>query len=139
VLTILLTAFSLGVVAGLRSMMAPAAVLLARHVRVAGIVVAILAIGELIVDLLPTTPSRTAPVPLVARLLSGAFCGWFVVTGSPAAPIAGVLAGVAGALVGTYGGHAARARAITRLGAIPAALAEDVFAVALALLAVNYK
>jgi uncharacterized membrane protein len=137
VLATVLIAFSLGIVAGLRSMMAPAAVLLARHVRVAGILVAILAVGELIVDLLPTTPSRTAPVPLVARIISGAFCGWFVVSGSPAARIAGLLAGVAGALVGTYGGHAARLRAIKRLGAIPAALAEDVFAVALALFAVT--
>lgn len=136
-LATLLIAFSLGVVAGLRSMMAPAAVLLSRHVRVAGIVVAILAVGELIVDLLPTTPSRTAPVPLAARILSGAFCGWFVVTGPPALRLAGVLAGVAGALVGTFGGHAVRGRAIKRLGAIPAALAEDVFAIALALFAVT--
>ncbi len=136
-LATVLIAFSLGVVAGLRSMMAPAAVLLARHVRVAGIVVAILAAGELIVDLLPTTPSRTAPVPLVARIVSGAFCGWVVAAGSPVVRIAGVLAGVAGALVGTYGGHAARVRAIKQLGAIPAALAEDVFAVALALFAVT--
>ena len=133
----LLIAFALGVVAGLRSMMAPAAVLLARHFRVAGIVVAILAVGELIVDLLPTTPSRTSLVPAVARIMSGAFCGWFVATGSTATRIAGVLAGVAGALVGTYGGHAVRLRAIQRLGAIPAALAEDVVAVALALLAVT--
>jgi len=118
-------------------MMAPAAVLLSRHVRVAGIIVAILAVGELIVDLLPTTPSRTSPVPLMVRIVSGAFCGWFVVTGSPAARILGALAGVVGALVGTYGGHAARLRAIKRLGAIPAALAEDVLAVALALFAVT--
>jgi uncharacterized membrane protein len=137
VLATVLIAFSLGVVAGMRSMMAPAAVLLARHVRVAGIVVAILAVGELIVDLLPTTPSRTALVPLLARIISGAFCGWFVVTGSPAAPLAGMLAGIAGALVGTYGGHAARVLAIKRLGAIPAALAEDIVAVALALFAVT--
>ena len=131
-LATVLIAFALGIVAGLRSMMAPAAVLLARHVRVAGIVVAILAVGELIVDLLPTTPSRTSPVPLVTRIISGAFCGWFIATGPSGARIAGALAGVAGALVGTYGGHAARARAIKRLGAIPAALAEDVVAVALA-------
>jgi uncharacterized membrane protein len=136
-LATVLIAFSLGVVAGMRSMMAPAAVLLARHVRVAGIIVAILAVGELIVDLLPTTPSRTALVPLLARIISGAFCGWFVVTGSPAAPLAGMLAGIAGALVGTYGGHAARVLAIKGLGAIPAALAEDVVAVALALFAVT--
>jgi uncharacterized membrane protein len=133
----LLVAFALGVVAGLRSMMAPAAVLLSRHVRVAGIVVAILAVGELIVDLLPTTPSRTSPVPLMVRIVSGAFCGWFVVAGSPSARILGALAGVVGALVGTYGGHAARLRAIKRLGAIPAALAEGVLAIALALFAVT--
>jgi uncharacterized membrane protein len=133
----LLIAFCLGVVAGLRSMMAPAAVLLSRHVRVAGIVVAILALGELVVDLLPTTPSRTAPGPLVARILSGAFCGWLIASGSAAAHISGVLAGIAGALVGTYGGHAARLRAIRVLGAVPAALAEDVVAVVLAIFAVT--
>jgi uncharacterized membrane protein len=117
--------------------MAPAAVLLARHFRVAGIVFAILAVGELIVDLLPTTPSRTAPGPLVARIISGAFCGWLVVAGSPAVRVLGAVAGIAGALVGTYGGHAARLRAIKRLGAIPAALAEDVVAIALALVSVR--
>jgi uncharacterized membrane protein len=44
---------------------------------------------------------------------------------------------VIGALAGTYGGHAARIAAIARIGAIPAAVAEDVVAIALAALIVT--
>ncbi len=134
----LFVAFCLGLVAGLRSLMAPAVLLLARHVRVAGAILAVLAAAELIADTSPMTPARTAPGPLVARILSGAFCGWFVVSGSIGIQVAGVVAGVLGALVGTYGGYVARLAAIERIGAIPAALAEDIVAIGLALFAVTH-
>ena len=122
-------AFVFGVVAGLRTFTAPAAALLALHHRVAGLIVAALAAGELVMDAMPNTPSRTAPVGLGARIVSGAFVGWLV------AQIPGACVGVLGALVGTYGGHRLRAKAITRIGAIPAALTEDAVTLVIAVLA----
>ncbi|HWZ59449.1 MAG TPA: hypothetical protein VNW46_10785 [Gemmatimonadaceae bacterium] len=132
-------ALALGVVAGLRTFTAPAVLLLASHARVAGVIVAVLAVGELIADLLPNTPSRTAPTGLIARLVSGAFVGWFSIAmrgGNTPLRVAGACVGVGGALIGTFGGHALRLKAIARIGAIPAALSEDVVAIAIAILAV---
>jgi uncharacterized membrane protein len=127
---LLAIAFVLGIVAGLRTFTAPAILLLARGPRVAGIIVAILAIGELIADQLPTMGSRTKPGPLIGRCISGAFCGWFV------AGIPGAVLGIIGALIGTFGGHALRLKAIARIGTVPAALLEDAVAIGVAVLAV---
>ena len=135
--TALAAAFILGIVAGLRAFTAPAVALLAARDWVAGGIVAVVAAGELFADMLPTTPSRTTPVPLGARIVSGAFVGWFVTPGSASMRVVGALVGVAGALVGTYGGHALRLRAIAAIGAIPAALVEDVVAIGLAVAAVT--
>ena len=83
-------AFLIGVVAGLRSMTAPAAVSWAARLgwinlnntwlaflgsAVTPYIVSLLAIGELITDKLPKTSSRKALVPFAGRILSGALCG----------------------------------------------------------------
>ena len=83
-------AFLIGVVAGLRSITAPAAVSWAARLgwlhlentwlaflgfAATPYVVSVLAIGELINDKLPKTPSRKAPVPFIARLVTGGLCG----------------------------------------------------------------
>ncbi|BAY73947.1 hypothetical protein NIES25_03550 [Nostoc linckia NIES-25] len=127
----LISAFFLGLVAGLRSLTAPAALFLARG-GIIGIVLAVLAVGELIADMLPQIPSRTSPPALIARILSGGIVGWLVSGANSSFAIVGALFGVVGALVGTYGGRAARIAAIEKIGSIPAALAEDVVAIALA-------
>jgi uncharacterized membrane protein len=44
----------------------------------------------------------------------------------------GIVVGVIGALVGTYGGFAAPLAAMERIGAKPAAIVEDVIAIVLA-------
>ncbi len=87
---VLLLAFGIGLVAGLRSLTAPAVVAWAAHLgwlhlegsklafmssTIAVAVFSFLAIFELIVDKLPTTPRRTALVPLLARLFAGSLCG----------------------------------------------------------------
>jgi len=79
-------AVGIGVVAGLRSLMAPAVVSWAAHLgwlnlhgsplafmgsTLAAAMFSLLAIGELIADKLPRTPKRTAPAPLLARILMG--------------------------------------------------------------------
>jgi uncharacterized membrane protein len=134
--TALALALLLGIVSGLRVFTAPAAVLLVRG-GIWGIILAIVALAEYVVDAMPKTPSRTAPPSVVLRLISGAFVGWAIATGHGASGIAGGIAGIIGALIGTYGGHALRIAAIARIGAIPAAITEDIVAIALAAFAVT--
>jgi uncharacterized membrane protein len=129
---VLIGAFLLGVVAGLRTLTAPAALYLARG-GVAGYVLAVAALAELVVDMLPKTPPRTFPPGLIGRVVSGAFVGWMLCAWQGAAPVAGAVVGVAGALIGTYGGKAVRLLLIERAGVVPAALIEDAVAIALAI------
>jgi len=127
----LVVALLFGIVAGLRTMTAPAIYFLARGPLVAGIVLAVLAVVEFVGDKLPTTPARIRAMQLGLRLLSGGAVGWFV--GSAA----GALAGIIGAAIGTYGGYYARMAAAQRVGALPAALTEDAIAIGLGILAVT--
>jgi uncharacterized membrane protein len=126
-MTMILLALVMGVVAGLRTFTAPAAFFLARG-GVAGFILAVFAIGEYIADALPKIPPRTGLPSIILRPLSGAITGWFM------AGIGGAIAGVIGALLGTYGGYSGRIAAIAKIGAIPAAVLEDVIAIAIAAL-----
>ena len=127
----LILAFALGFVAGLRAFTAPAAFFLARG-GIAGIILAVLAVAELIGDMLPQMTSRTSPPALIARILSGGIVGWLIASAHSGSALAGAIVGVVGALLGAYGGRAVRIAAIERLGAMPSALLEDVVAIALA-------
>jgi len=140
----LLLALLIGVIAGLRAMTAPAAISWAAHVGILGLegswlafmgyawtpwIFTVLALGELVTDQLPTTPSRTVPVQFATRILTGALCGAAIgiTTGSL---IAGTVAGAVGAVIGTLGGRAVRARLAAAFGKDrPAALIEDVIAI----------
>jgi uncharacterized membrane protein len=96
-----------------------------------------LALGELVADKLPTTPSRKVPVQFGARIFSGALCGAALAAPSGAI-VVGLLLGAAGAVIGTLGGAAARARLAATFGKdLPAALLEDVVAVGGAILLVS--
>ncbi len=66
----LLLGLCLGFVSGLRTF-TPLAAVLIRRGSVWGIVLAIAAVGEYVVDLLPNTPPRTGPVGFTARVISG--------------------------------------------------------------------
>ena len=132
---ILAFAFVLGIVSGLRTFTSPAAVML-RVGGVASIVLVVAALAEYVADALPRTPSRTGPVGQTARIISGAFVGWAIALPAGSS-VAGAIAGVIGALIGTFGGHAARIAAIARIGALPAAFAEDLVAIGLAALIVT--
>ncbi len=143
-----LLALLIGIVAGLRAMMAPAAVAWGAYLGwlpaagtwagfmghwIAVAVFTILALVELVTDQLPSTPSRKVPQQFGARLASGAFAGAVIGTVG-GAPIAGLVAGVIGAVIGTYGGAAVRARLAASFGRdLPAALIEDAVAIVLAL------
>src|SRR5450755_814826 len=85
-----LLALGIGVVAGLRTMTAPALVVWAAHlgwINLAGSRLSLMgsvwavalfsfcALVEYVVDLMPSTPSRTDIGPLSARIVSGLFSG----------------------------------------------------------------
>jgi uncharacterized membrane protein len=131
----LVVAAALGLSAGLRTMTPAATILLARHHMIAGVVVSLLAACEWVIDLLPATPARTKPGPLIGRVASGAFAGWLAGGGSETARIAGAIVGACAAAAATFAGYKTRVWAIDQYGALRAALVEDLVAVALASLA----
>lgn len=148
-----LSAFAIGIVAGLRSMTAPAVAAWAARLGwldLEGTPIAFLGnswvpwlltalmLGELVADKLPRTPSRTKPGPFIARIVTGSFAGAALTAGSGQPLIAGAIFGGLGAVAGTLGGYRARTGLVRALG-VPdyaVALAEDAVAVGGALLAV---
>jgi uncharacterized membrane protein len=150
----LLWCFLLGCVTGLRSMTGAAVIAWGAHLgwlhfagtplafldsRAALIVFALMAVGELVVDKLPMAPPRTAPLGLTARILFGAACGFALATTVRGSVALASIAGIAGALVGTYGGYNLRHALVTRahLPDFLVAVAEDVVAVGGAFLIVS--
>jgi uncharacterized membrane protein len=146
-------AFALGIVAGLRSMTAPAAVAWAAHFGwvhleatplaflgspLARYLLLALMLGELVVDKLPFTPSRTRPGPFIGRIVAGGLSGAALAAGPGHSLTAGAVAGALGAVAGTLGGYRARTGLVRKL-AVPdyvVALGEDIVAVGGALLIV---
>ena len=91
------------------------------------------ALGEVVGDKLPTTPSRLEPLPLAGRVVSGAVAGFLLAQRSGRPSGAPVLAAATGAVGGAVLGRAWRGLAKRRgRPDLPAALAEDavVYAVA---------
>ncbi|WP_343602784.1 DUF4126 family protein [Mycobacterium sp.] len=143
-LLVLLLALLVGVVAGLRPLVAPAVIAwaaalhwinldrtwvswLSQPVTVA--VLSVVAVAELVVDKLPATPRRTAAVPFVARIILGAFAGAVIGT-AWAYTWTALGAAVVGAVLGTVGGYRARTRLVAGHGHdLPIALLEDAVAV----------
>jgi uncharacterized membrane protein len=147
-------AFLIGVVAGLRAMTAPAVTSWAARagwLNLQGTPLAWLgaavtpwiftaaALAELVGDQLPRTGSRKAPGPFLARIVMGALSGG-AVGASGGSLAAGLLLGAVGAVVGTLGGYAFRARLAKGFGRdLPAALIEDAIAILLAVAAVRLR
>jgi uncharacterized membrane protein len=144
-MSIYVLALLIGVVAGLRAMTAPAVVSWAarlgwlhlENTRLAFLgfaftpyIFTLLAIGELIADQLPKTPSRKTPMPFITRIVSGALCG-AALGASSNALIGGLVAGAIGGVIGTLGGYAFRVRLVAATGGKdrPIALLEDVIAI----------
>ena len=143
-MTTLILAFLIGVIAGLRAMTAPAAVSWAARLgwlpldntwlaflgfSAVPYVFSALAIGELITDQLPSTPSRKVPIQFGTRIFVGALCG--AALGAPSdAWIGGAIAGALGAIAGTLGGYEFRSRLAKAAGKdLPIALLEDAIAI----------
>ena len=151
IMTIVL-ALLIGVVAGLRAMAAPAAVSWAAAlgwIDLSGTWLAFLgyrwtpwiltafALGELVTDQLPSTPSRTVPPQFGARIVTGGLSG-AAIGASSGAVTPGLVAGIAGAIIGTLGGRAFRARLAAAFKKDPpAAFIEDAIAIVSAWLIVT--
>ncbi|RAU98360.1 DUF4126 domain-containing protein [Mycobacterium colombiense] len=142
---LVLLALLIGVVAGLRSLTAPAVVAWAAYIGwidlhgtwaswltniIAVIIFTVLAIGELINDKLPKTPARTAPPIFAARIVTGGLAG-AALGAWPHWTFTALGAGVIGAVLGTLGGYQARKRLVAATGGrdLPIALLEDAVAI----------
>lgn len=133
-----LRTFGLGVVAGMRSLTAPALLRAwlsrQRHLAptplehlVTPTVMSVIATGELVADKLPFTPDRTCPPSVAFRALSGALVGGSFCAANRRSPVAGALLGAAGAVAATYAAFHIR-RFLVKERGLPdmvVALAED--------------
>lgn len=148
-MTFYVLAFVIGIIAGLRSMTAFAAISWVAYfgwVNLGGSwlellgsvwtasILTLLALGELVTDQLPSTPSRTVPVQFGGRIFVGAVAG--AAFGVPShAWLVTAFAGVVGAVAGTLAGKEFR---IWLAGALkadrPAAFVEDAIAIGAACL-----
>ena len=127
---VLLLAFLIGVISGLRTMTAPAVVAWAanRHwlnlhnsplafmgSTAAVAVFTVLALGELVVDKLPSTPNRTRLLGLIGRSALGGLSGAAVAASGEQSIALGVVLGVAGAIAGAFTGYEVRRRLVRTL------------------------
>jgi uncharacterized membrane protein len=151
---VLLLAFGIGVVTGLRSMTAPAVVAWAAHlgwINLSGSHLAFMgsiwavaiftigALGEFVADQLPNTPARTAPVGLSVRIVMGLLTGACLgVAGGTSLWLAALVAAV-GAIAGAFGGYQARVGLVRALHVpdVVIAIPEDLVAIGLGLLLVS--
>jgi uncharacterized membrane protein len=127
---VLLLCFLIGCVAALRSMMAPAIVCAAAYLqwvhlegtplafmtnRVTLWIFTFLAISELIMDKLPQTPARTAPMGLIARAVTGGLSGAALAASGGKSLAAGALLGAAGGVGGAFAGYQIRKGLVTQM------------------------
>jgi uncharacterized membrane protein len=145
-------ALGIGIVAGLRSLTAPAVVAWGTHVGWLNLhgtslefmgstatvaVFSLLAIGELIADKLPMIPKRTAPAPLMARVVTGGLCGACLCAAMGKSLVAGALLGGIGGIVGAFAGYGIRRRLDLHIKDVVVAVCEDVVAMGLALFLIS--
>jgi uncharacterized membrane protein len=137
-------ALAIGIIAGLRAMTAPAAVSWGARLGCLDVtgtwfafmgaavtpwVFSALAIGELVGDQLPKTPSRKVPIQFGTRIVMGAFSG-AAIGAAHGVLVIGALLGAVGAVIGTLGGAAVRGKLAAAFGKdMPAAFIEDAVAI----------
>ena len=141
---VLVSSFLTGTASGLRALIGLAAVSWAAHLGYLHLdhtwfaflgyaytpyILTVMAIGELVNDKLPKTPSRLIPPQLVTRIVTGALCGAAIgMSGNQT--VLGLLGGVVGSVAGTFGGAKARGFLAKLFGRdLPAALLEDLVAI----------
>ncbi len=152
--SVLALAFATGVIAGLRSLTAPALVCWAARwgwltlgesplkfmeAPAAAYIFTALAVGELLADKLPSTPDRRKLPSLLFRLITGGASGAALCVSAGESIYIGAALGALGAVAGAYGGYAVRHRLVTNLKApdVAIALLEDAIAIGGGLLIVS--
>jgi uncharacterized membrane protein len=142
---VLLLAFLIGVIAGLRAL-TPLAVIacagfwhgflrgtpLSFMGRLpAAIVFSLLALLELVNDKRPSAPSRLKAPGMIARILTGALSGACVAAVGAGSIAMGIALGVVGGVVGAFAGYYARGGLVRALKVpdLPIALLEDAVAI----------
>jgi len=144
---VLLLAFLIGVLAGLRALTAPAIVACAARLKwinlrgsllsfmgstAAVAVFVVLAVGELVADKLPLTPSRLKPPGLIARFVLGGLSGAGVAVAGGQSLVTGAILGAAGGIAGAFAGYRIRT-GLVKAFKVPdfvIALLEDTLAIA---------
>jgi uncharacterized membrane protein len=152
----LAVAFGIGIVAGLRSLTAPAAVSWAADLgwlnlqgsplafmesTAAVAIFSLLALGEYVADLLPQTPKRTTPGPLIVRILTGGLSGACLCASAGQSLLAGAVLGGIGGVIGALAGYKARTGLVSSLKVkdIFIAIPESLVAIGLAYLLVSLR
>ncbi len=150
----MLPALLIGIVAGLRSLTAPAVVAWAAHLNwlnlqnsplafmgstAAVVVFTLLAGMELVADQLPSTPPRTKPPGLIARIVLGGLSGACIASSGGQSLVLGACLGAAGGIAGAFGGYQARTRLVKALQVrdLAIALLEDAVAIGAGLVIVS--
>jgi uncharacterized membrane protein len=153
---VLLLSFGIGIVAGLRSLTAPAAVSWAAFLgwlhlegtplafmgsTAAVVIFSILALAEYVADKLPRTPNRTRPGPLMGRIVLGGLAGASLSVSAGRLLVAGLVMGGIGGLIGAFAGYEFRRRLVSGLKFkdMIIAVLEDLIAIGLALLIVSWR
>jgi uncharacterized membrane protein len=143
---VLVLAFAIGIVSGMRSLTAPAVTAWAAHYNwlnlagtrlafmgstVAVAIFTVLAVAELIADKLPATPGRTQPPGLIARFVCGALSGACVGVSAGTSIAPGAILGAAGGIAGAFAGYQWRTGLVRALKVPDFAIAilEDLIAI----------
>lgn len=144
---IFVPAIGIGFIAGLRSITAPAVVSWAAYLGWLGLggsplafigsaaavaILSLLALGEYVADLLPTTPRRTAPAPLIARIITGMLSGACLCASANRSLLVGAMLGGTGGVIGAFSGYNVRKRLVhaQKVPDFVIALLEDVVTIA---------
>ena len=149
-------ALGIGIVAGLRSLTAPAAVswaarlgwlnlnrspLAFMELTAAVAVFSLAAMAEFVTDLLPKTPPRTKFLPLSARFVFGGLSGACLCAAAGQSLVAGAALGAIGGVVGAFAGYQARTRLVSgpKVKDALVAIPEDLVAIGLAYFLVSMR
>ncbi|HEY2038827.1 MAG TPA: DUF4126 family protein [Edaphobacter sp.] len=144
--SVFLLCFLIGCVAGLRSMMAPAILCAAAYLHwihldgtplafltypVTLSIFTLLAIGELIADKLPRTPSRISAMGLGARIVTGGLCGAALAASGAKSLAVGAVLGALGGIAGAFAGYHIRRGLVTHMNVqdFVIAVVEDLLAI----------
>jgi uncharacterized membrane protein len=127
---VLLLAFLIGVISGLRSLTAPVIVAWAARRNwlsllntplffmastPAVVLFTVLAVAELVADKLPTTPSRIEGPGLIARVVLGSLSGAALALSGRQSIAAGIVLGGLGGFIGAFAGYEIRRRLVQAL------------------------